>query len=129
MPQERVYRKQLCTAAKEIYIQNAKDQLKEASKEKKREETEGAKEARKSALRGCSNVTKFEGAVEFAMEGLDLERWPRLDRQGKCEIKVQSRRQANERERVITTVTANLWGWKDPTLTKLERLKIAKAAC
>jgi hypothetical protein len=42
---------------------------------------------------------------------------------------MHTRKQADERQRVMVVFTAKLWGWQDPSLTKRQRMKIAMAAC
>jgi hypothetical protein len=43
-----------------------------------------------------------------------------LDRVGVKEIEEHNESQAMERERTMLLLTATLWGWKDPSLTKYQ---------
>jgi len=115
-PKQVQLRRELRAAAKEILFENATSRLKESQAKG----NENTKEAR-----DCADASKFEAAIDFALEGLDLERKPRKDRHSSDKvITVHNRKQANERERMIVLHTAYLWGWKDGSLTKRERVRI-----
>jgi hypothetical protein len=64
----------------------------------------------------------------FAL-ALDLDRRPRLQRNGADTIQVHQKVQAGERERQLAVHTATCWGYKNAMLSHRQRMRIAQAAC
>jgi hypothetical protein len=75
-----------------------------------------------------SLASVLEQRILFAL-ALDLNRRPRLSRTAEAYIPILDSKQADERSRHLVIHTAQRWGWRDPFLTQLRRLEIAKAAC
>lgn len=69
-----------------------------------------------------------ENAISFAL-ALDLDRRPRMNREGTSEVAVHNRKQALETEKMMCLFTAKRWGWKDPAIHCKKRKRIARAAC
>ena len=72
-------------------------------------------------------VNKFEDEIAFAI-ALDLNRVPRLTRDGTGVIKIH-KKQALLNERMMVLFTAIRWGWNNYNATKNQRKRIATAAC
>ena len=71
---------------------------------------------------------KTKEKVDFALK-LDLDREPRLNREGMKEIVVHERKYASRKERYLAVSTALSWGWKDDRLYVKTRARIGRAAC
>ena len=64
-----------------------------------------------------------EREIEQALS-LNLTVWPRLNRGGDGIVAVHTRKQLNERERLMAILLAEFWGYTDPTLTWMQRSHI-----
>jgi hypothetical protein len=73
-------------------------------------------------------ASRVDEAVNYAA-ALDLDRRPRLSRTNAENIEVHTRKQADERARMLVLHTAIMWGWLDPCITKTRRIFIGEAAC
>ena len=73
-------------------------------------------------------VNKFEDEIAYAI-ALDLNRFPRLTRDGTCVIKIHKKKQALLNERMLVLFTAIRWGWNNYNATNNQRKRIATAAC
>ena len=73
-------------------------------------------------------VNKFEDEIAYAI-ALDLNRFPRLTRDGTCVIKIHKKKQALLNERMLVLFTAIMWEWNNYNATKNQRKNIAITAC
>ena len=72
-------------------------------------------------------ISKFEDEIAFAI-ALDLNRFPRLTRDGTCVIKMHKKKYALLNKIMMVLFTAIRWAWNDYTATKNQRKIIAIAA-
>ena len=92
------------------------------------DQTEGRREASIDAQEAETLYANTECAISFAL-ALDLDRRPRMNREGTSVVAVHSRKQATETEKMMALFTAKRWGWKDPAIHCKKRKRIARAAC
>ena len=88
-------------------------------------ENESTKE---SSMLAFSQESSITADINFALT-LNLSSSTRLSRDGNSIIELHNRRQAKSVERMLILFTAERWGWNNPSKTKKEKKRIAKAAC
>ena len=75
-----------------------------------------------------AQVSTFEDEISFAI-AFDLNRFPRLARDGTCVTKMHTKKHAFIYERILVLFTSIKLGWDDYNATKNQRKIIAIAAC